>query len=118
VDVVAVAGGALVGGGLVGVGAVAVALTSKLRRLEREIAELKRRPETTAADVLAAKAEAENEQLKREITNLGRIADSKLYRDSFEDVAFAATQAALRLSVAEEELRIARQCLELGAKKK
>lgn len=65
-DFLSVAGGFLVGGGAVGIGAVAVVALSKMRRLERRIAELEAQAKAAhvPADILAqAQADARNRQL-------------------------------------------------------
>lgn len=67
-DLVSLVGGAAGGAGVVGLGSLALYAVSKLRGLERRVAELESaqqaQPEPTAPDILTrAQAEARNRQL-------------------------------------------------------
>ena len=49
--------------------------------------------------------------MEKELANLGRVARNRLYREALEDLGFGAVQAALRLSVALEEIETAQRIL-------
>ena len=49
--------------------------------------------------------------MEKELANLGRVARNRLYKESLEDIGFGAVQAALRLSVALEEIETAQRIL-------
>jgi len=49
--------------------------------------------------------------MEKELANLGRVARNRLYREALEDIGFGAVQAALRLSVALEEIETAQRIL-------
>lgn len=52
-----------------------------------------------------AKLATELGQTDKDMENYRRIKDSRLYRESFEDIAFALVQVGHRARIAEEELR-------------
>jgi hypothetical protein len=81
----------------------------ELDELRQEKAEYREQVRTTAARVV--EVEAERDRIKRELENVHRVAQNRLYRESLEDHAFAGAQAALRIRAMREELDIVERLL-------
>lgn len=97
--------------GLLGVALVTWYATKEYyekREAQRDNAELK----TLVKELLDRVGE-----MKKESENYKRIKGNRLYRESFEDVSFAALSARLRLEAAQSEINIARELLDIGATK-
>lgn len=89
---------------------------ANLAELQQEKTEYREQARNTAT--LAVAVTAERDRLLRELDNVKRVSQNRLYRESLEDHAFAGTQAALRIRAMQDELKVIAEILNVNGEGK